>query len=129
MDVQETDEIKHTIEKADTNNIFAKIFSVKNVLLFRLITWGIGIICLIISYAVFKHQNRPLWNFTKTYNKLLFYITCLPIGLSTISVHIALNITQGGTIRKTLLYIFSLALLPICYLIWVVTFVCCTGGI
>ncbi len=115
-------------ENPAETNIWGRIFSVKNVMLFRLISWGIGTILVVVSRFLFENGNGTLWSVSMLYNGIVIIFSCLPVAMTTLIVHIIFNVLYKGPAKKTLQYIFCIILLLVCLIIYECAFVYCTGA-
>lgn len=96
---------------------------VKNIIILRISTWGVGIILALISRLVFLNDNDVIWSITRNYNEIVSILSLIPIA----EIMIIVEMIRGN--KHILLNILAMVTVLICYLIYIVIWVACTGGV
>ena len=95
----------------------------KKVVIFRLLTWGIGAILALISGVVFFNENELMWSITRYYNEIVCILSFIPIA----QIMLVIDMIRGkGRIMNHML---TMAILLICFFIYICVWIACTGGV
>ena len=67
---------------------------IKRVVIFRFITWGIGVLLALISSLIFFNNNDVVWNITRRYNEIVSILSLIPVAQIMLLVAIIRNKKQ-----------------------------------
>ena len=96
---------------------------IKEGILFRLFTWGIGTMLSLVSRFVFLNDNDLIWNIAMYYNEIVCILSCIPI------VQIMLVVDLIRSKEQIMNHILTMAIVLICFFIYIGVWVSCTGGV
>lgn len=96
---------------------------IKKVIIFRMFTWGIGAILSLVSRFVFINDNDVIWNIAMRYNEIVCILSCIPI------TQIMLIVDMIRSKEQIMNHILTMAIVLICFFIYIGIWVACTGGV
>lgn len=96
---------------------------IKRVVIFRFITWGIGVLLALISSLIFFNNNDVVWNITRHYNEIVSILSLIPVAQIMLLVAIIRNKKQR------IIHILLMIMLLISFLIYICMWVACSGGV
>ena len=96
---------------------------IKKVIIFRLFTWGIGAMLSLISRFVFINDNDLIWNIAMHYNEIVCILSCIAIA------QIMLVVDMIRSKEQIMNHILTMAIVLICFFIYIGIWVACTGGV
>lgn len=96
---------------------------IKRVVIFRFITWGIGVLLALISSLIFFNNNDVVWNITRRYNEIVSILSLIPVAQIMLLVAIIRNKKQR------IIHILLMIMLLISFLIYICMWVACSGGV
>ncbi len=95
----------------------------KKVIVFRLLMWSVGAVLVLVSGLLFSHDNEAVWNITRYYNETVIILSLIPVAQITLIVD--MTRTKKQILRKVL----TMGFVFICFLIYIGTWIMCTGGV
>ena len=96
---------------------------IKKVIIFRLFTWGIGAMLSLVSRFAFFNDNNLIWSIAMYYNEIVCILSCIPIA------QIMLVADMIRSKERIINHILAMAIVLICFLVYICVWVACTGGV
>lgn len=96
---------------------------IKKVIIFRMFTWGIGAILSLVSRFVFINDNDVIWNIAMPYNEIVCILSCIPIA------QIMIIVDMIRSKEQIMNHILTMAIVLICFFIYIGIWVACSGGV
>lgn len=101
-----------------------KLLSFLNIIL--CVTFIIGITILLISRFCFENQNDVLMNVVNVYCPLTLLISMIPTELLVVAICISQSIKNK---RKLISVFLQFTFITVIWIVYIISFVACTGGI